>query len=73
VRAAAFDQPREVRRYQRLGHFQWIGLVGALAQIFGARIAQIDDTAFMQRAGSLIGAEYDDFHRTPSFGFAQPL
>src|SRR5271163_1578705 len=67
---AALDQPREVGRQQHLGHFQWAGLACTLEQIFGARVRKVDDTAVMQRAGSLIGAKYDNFHRALSFGFA---
>src|SRR6266481_2453313 len=59
---AAFDQTGEIRRHQRLGHLQRTGLTLPLAKIFGASVGQIYDIAVMQCAGSLIGAEYDDFH-----------
>ena len=63
---AAFDQTREIRGHQRLGHLQRTGLALPLAKVFGASIRQVDHIAVMQGAGSLIGAEYDDFHWTQS-------
>ena len=59
---AALDQTRQFGWHQCLGHLQRIGLVGPLTKVFGASIGQIDNIAVMPCAGSLIGAEYDDFH-----------
>jgi hypothetical protein len=58
----ALDQTREIGWHQRLSHLQRTGLTLPLAKVFGAGIGQVGDIAVMQCTGSLIGAEYDDFH-----------
>ncbi len=59
---AAFDQPREIRRRDPLGHFERVGLVLLLAQKFCNSVREVDDVAVVQHAGSLRGTEDDDFH-----------
>jgi hypothetical protein len=59
---AAFNKTCEIRRHQNVRHLQRAGLVCSLPEVFGARIGQVDDTCVTQSAGSLVWAEYDDFH-----------
>ena len=69
---AAFDQARQIGRHQRLGHFQRAGLIGALPQVFGAGMVEIDDIAVAQCTGAPAGAEYDDFHWMRILSECQP-
>src|SRR6185312_406174 len=63
----ALDEARQIRGRERFGHFVRARLAQLLAQIFGRRVAEIDDLAVMEDAGPPLGTENDDLHALSPF------